>query len=559
MEKHYGPKKLIKDISLTTPRFVYSKCCSSLLRSFKFEFNGDKIKGISQCSYCNKTIHFNVNNLYTKEKINQNTYENLSEIIPNTTSPLFPSTNDLYQFVSEKLHNNIQYKNKLKERIRKSNLKEEYKEIFYQKINESYDKNLKINIECYKILHYILYIDLQLREKGAYIQFNNKVNFLYSFSHRFDLVEKTVYKLLSFYQYQYLIKFDYIHEYSMENSFFLNDKINIELVLFDGLLLGSGKEDLIEIYQYSANDKKLIRQNSLYIDDSIIKCIQLNSGEIFICGESTLKVISLQYYTDITSIKFEGGLLSFCYKTSNGKIIVLKEEETEETFRIYKYNSNKKILELEVALKIMNPDSLFPSCEIQENKIVINNEYLCIYNCEIMQYEAKLNILYSPCSNYYFNLFDNQFVFLSINNNCKIKVVDSITYDTICECDVERGLSHLFTSNHTVYVLPVTKKEMIIANDTAYRLDPFNPEKSHYHSNKTSIYSFSYVNDGRALIGFTKYLQLISFDEEETITDIDYQDQDKFEYCFTARSVNALLEHEIIVICGDKVGTFILY
>ena len=104
---------------------------------------------------CNKTIlHFSVNQFY--DKMNHSSEQNIkNQLAKDWSIPQFNSISSLKNYISETLQS-IQFNKKVYlSKIKESSLNK--KKEFINIIEKEYNRNISINLQCYKLLHLLLY------------------------------------------------------------------------------------------------------------------------------------------------------------------------------------------------------------------------------------------------------------------------------------------------------------------------------------------------------------------------------------------------------------------
>ena len=150
----------LTQIFKSTPLNKCIKCHKCINENFVFTINNNKIQSSMRCSNTDSIVNFEINDLYT----NENNNSQILEILENKS--IFTSTRELFTFVQDKITNNIFLKNEMINRINKTHyINKRDKENMIAKLMDSFTNNMKINIDCYKILHFLLYNDIQLKEK----------------------------------------------------------------------------------------------------------------------------------------------------------------------------------------------------------------------------------------------------------------------------------------------------------------------------------------------------------------------------------------------------------
>lgn len=493
------------------------KCHKCINGNFAFTLeNNNKIQSSMKCSNTDSIVTFDINDFYTNEDNN----EKIRKAIPKESrnKSIFNSTEELYNFVLDKIKNNITYKNEMINRIKKTHyINSRDKEKMISKLMDSFNNNMKINIECYKILHFLLYNEIQFKEKGYKFPFQDYINISYSFFAPFDLVEKSIYNLISYYNYKFLIKFHKRHNYSFDNSFTFDYHINVDLQLFNGQFIGrDNKYDELYLLSYHPNEPELknkIKEEKKMQTEFNTQCIQINSEVLIVFLRDTACFVSVENFVPIKSIDNSE---YFYFKTSNGKIISM-----EGNITIYKIDEENLTLNPETNLKSIDSNEHF--LEYKENKIIFFQKHnICVYDCNYLQYEFVI------CG-YSYDLFRARLCFLPgdklvLGDFCKstLLVFDLHNPRLIYKPALERrtfwspdiGENLIWVNNENLFF--VYNCETFIFNYKKQSKEKVEKAK------RLFLDDFLYSCDGRILAGTKKYMMLYSFDEKVMIDTIGY-------------------------------------
>lgn len=513
----------LTQIFKSTPLNKCIKCHKCINENFVFTINNNKIQSSMRCSNTDSIVNFEIDDLYT----NENNSNQIPEISENKS--IFTSTRELFTFVQDKITNNIFLKNEMINRINKTHyINKRDKENMIAKLMDSFTNNMKINIDCYKILHFLLYNDIQLKEKGYKFQFQDYINISYSFCDTFDLVEKSIYKLTSYYNYQFLIKFGKKHNYSITNSFEFNYPMNVDCQLFNGQFIGRDSEKLY-LLSYHPDESELknkIKEEKSIQADYSYKCIQITSEVLVAFLFENVCFINVEQFVPIKIIDLPY-LESHFYKTSNGKIISYKEGVPK--IMINKIDEKKFTMKPEIILEIKHSLEV-NILEYKENKIIFYDDYsICVYDCQLLQHEFVISDYCQVSSNFKYCLlpddklavanFDNEKLFVFDLHNQKLIVQHTLVKKPLMHDSIEENF--IYVKNETLFFIYESGKFI-------FNYEKQSPEEKVERTDRCFIEDLSRLCDGRILVGYTRYMKLYSFNEKVTIDKIGYTlDADK--------------------------------
>lgn len=531
MKETYDFEKIKKDlveISNSKPYFKCKNCQENKPEKFFFCLENNIIKSSYKC-YCSSEI----SNYIIKENYDSiNSFEDLKKNMkhPSSLSP-FSSTQNLFDYVQSKLKKNFEYKNKIIDRInRTSYLNTDNKIALSNKVIEGLNKNIEINIECYKILHFLIFNDIVLKEKGYNFPIDKHINLSYDYYEKFELVEKSVYQLLSYFSYQFLINLNYRHNYSIDNMIELNHPLSFGLTLFDGRIVGKTTDDEIFIISYhqeeTLKEKKLIIEKKLKVFNSSASYIQLNNEKLCLLSGFSITLINLKDLNNINKIETDFSTTISC-KLSNGKIVTQDYEEGN----IYIYTINEKELEIKNDI-ILQCSRLAEneSIEFQENKILFfSDDNLCIYNCSTMQYEYTFTDFCHCGNSYYLKqclLPGNTFAFGNYQEHT-LTLVDLYNPKCIAVHNILGQTMGFCLSESKDFIFPINHHKLLIFDLGKYVIDPFKPTPSKI--DKEGITNFienvSLTCDGRILVGLNKHFCLYNIVDKIEIERVGYSNK----------------------------------
>ena len=503
-------------IKNSKPFYSCLNCQNCKSKDFYFSLQDNNIRTSMKCYSDNKVFDFCINDFYKKK-------DNISIITPihkNENKTLFASTDELYDFVLSKLTKNIAYKNRIISRINKTcYFNPEDKIKFINKIEKGFNQNFKLNLECYKILHFLLFNYLN---KGFSFPFNDYINKSYQYNEMFDLVENSVYQLLSFYKYQYLLKFQYKHNYSYENSFEVDFPINFELSLFNENLIGKDFNSLVLV---SINLNKNTKQKKIQIEKTFNyyeckKCIQLNSEIILDFTSEKVCLLNSEHFVPIKVIDLPEQMSNFT-KISSGKIVAF--EPGERKIIIFKFEE-KYTIKIDIILEV-GVIFDYGVCEYQENKIIFHdNQRIYLYDCEHFQYEVIFDDFGDLCNCKCCLLPNNKYAF-SIFEQKQIQIFDLKNPKQISQkilppkphlCDIREGI---ISVNDDLIFLIYGKGKFIFSQSKEVYVQKIEEGTRHFVDNLTLL------GDGRILVGYTRYMKLYSINEDAKIEKIGYNSE----------------------------------
>lgn len=148
-------KKDLIEISCSKPIFQCKNCQLNIPEKFLFRLENNTIISSYKCFCSQENFNFSIHEMYNSK----NTFKKIpiDRKLPSAKKS-FTSIQSLFDFVQNKIMKNIEYKDKIIDRInRTSYLNTINKVKLSNKVIDGLNKNIEINIEFYKILHFLTY------------------------------------------------------------------------------------------------------------------------------------------------------------------------------------------------------------------------------------------------------------------------------------------------------------------------------------------------------------------------------------------------------------------
>ena len=222
--------ELINRIESTQPYLFCPKCLNNTTTITDITFQNDQILFVMICHYQKELITNTVNHYYSIAK-NTMTSEIREKVITDLSIHEFNSISSLQHYISDTLFNINKIKDQYIDRIKSSNIQSKQKQITI--IEQEYQRNESINLQCYKVLHLLLYnyiIYKEDEEKKAQLNnlFKKFFNPYSSFHQKYTFLET---ELTNFTDYLHYTFFLYFKENECQFSQIKTIKVPYEEVL----------------------------------------------------------------------------------------------------------------------------------------------------------------------------------------------------------------------------------------------------------------------------------------------------------------------------------------
>lgn len=392
---------------------VFCKSKSYTKLNFVLSLKEKKIFINVNCECLNMTEIINIDELYSGKSTN---LDKTSKI----------PTNELLNKVKEIFLKNNEFIQKFLKIINNSKYPQKYKKLFIERVISSYNMNLKINIECYKLLHL-------LNTNYRYITLNNlfeenqcKLNKNFGIDEIKYPIEDTVNIIESYYKNNFLINIRVGDNKSKSNPKNIkkaqNDSTQESFILFDGRLLTWKDKGQNELYLYTKKDGELIKQFTLEDlkqrynrpreKNKLIKVLQFSNGNVCFITMNRILVYDESIDKIVERIVYYQQFCDYCrcvfFNFTNGKIFKYLHELGG--FEVCEVDPKTKRLKL---LEYFSKSSCDGIREIQDDKSLINSRDIrvIIFNQKTLQIETYIqsdSLLYNCFLKYYFNESDVQ-------------------------------------------------------------------------------------------------------------------------------------------------------
>lgn len=372
--------ELIK-VFKSQPSNKCSFCKTKKMKSISFIYNDRKknVEAIIECKCLEEKKIVQINDLFLigKTEISNN------QLISNTNLTISQSEK-LFNQVSDLLKKNYLFVREFLKIINHSGYHQKYKKLFFEKMFSSYNANLKINIDCYKILHFLNYNDNLLNQNQVTSPVKYNLNYSFGLKTSFYPIEDTVDIAESYLKYNFIIDLDVEHHYSTNNSIVIKDS-KICLTLFDGRIILCKQKNKFQVVKFDYTKKNLVVEFEEEIDGhEVFSCFfQLPNGVVCNCLN---KMMYLYNETTFTVIGSFHNTLSKISNYSNGLIGL----ELNEIIEIWKTSNVDGAIQY--ITEINANDFILDTKEIQKNKILIIGTKITIYNTSTLQIETVIVI-----------------------------------------------------------------------------------------------------------------------------------------------------------------------
>lgn len=534
-------------IKLSKPYWKCFSCGKCNLNEPLIFLSEEKIFLSTKCQNSNSFKKININNFYGKEKSSEELLISRNNI---NNSGIFKSSQELYNFVFYKISEIIKIKDKLINWINNSTFSETDKSNFVTKINMRFCRNLKINIECYKLLHFQLFNDLLLQKEGSSFNLPFKLNQNFFFDPPFDLIENLTNQFLSFLKYQFLILISNIsHPYSYENSLVLNDECSYLLTMFDGRIVCTLiHKKQIKIYKFEKEEqdvkKKIIEIKTLNIDST--ECIQLNTGHLCLIEDEYAIIVEIQQFNILAKVKVANNLCRM-FKLFDGQLI-----SCNQCGKFWTFNEKKQTLVKGDIIDIY-PNDFEELRQIEINKILIicYTKIIHVYNLISNQMETTVETKYEV-SNFF--LINHKFFGYFFSFDHSGEVFDYISLRSLWQKDPSKLHPQ---SEPKQLMIPIRKDTVFYSylNNEEIKFNKFSYEKICEKEIKLFITSFGVIPDGRWCIGSREYFLLKSKDEPEKSKLIYYEGNEEKQNQFSPgpKAMNYEFRNELIFFVLENV------
>lgn len=299
-----------------------NKCMFCKLRKYKkvaivYNKETEKIEVKIKCECTKEKKIIEINNLFEQKEFSI-TQSDLKDTIKKKRAE-----NKLFNQCSDLLKNNYLFIRRFIKIIKESGYTLEYKKLFSEKIVSAYNANLKTNIDCYKILHFLYSNDMLSTS-----EYN--LNLYFGLNTSFYPIEDTVDIIVSYLKYNYIINLNVEHHYSPKNLF-EKDFYRVGLFLFDGRIIIEKSKTHFIVFRFDSKQGKLIFEKKIkeYLGLEgryYFQFIQLPNGAVcsysnsstIIYDEKTFELIYSDCRHDLYLMKnFSNGLVFMKRKKRN--------------------------------------------------------------------------------------------------------------------------------------------------------------------------------------------------------------------------------------------------
>lgn len=396
---------LLEEITLKNPKLKCKNCKEESITNFSFMINvvRKNLIIIINCKCLSKAETVNIEELYS--------FDN-----PNSENILLIPKNDLLQLVKNRFIKNYEFIQKFLKIIENSQYLEKYKKILYGRVISAYNENIKINIDCYKLLHLINTNYKEITSHNILKEDQFKVNESFGIEAFMYPIEDTVYSIELYYQKNYIIDIPIDYQ---------DDKLSIQkekkeefergrtFVLLDGREL-TIKEDKFTVRKGDVIFTKEVRPETtkdyLHYDMRYILhyAFQFSNGHVCLIKQNRAMIFDDTFTTIIQNIigSFYGYILF--YNLTNGYVI--KYIDDLNGFEICNFDKKTKKLK---TVEYYNKLRINQIREIPNNKSIIYNDYphecIMIFNQNKFQVETIIDFDTYSFYCYYMLYFKNEY------------------------------------------------------------------------------------------------------------------------------------------------------
>lgn len=371
--------ELLDQITIKNPKLKCNHCQEENIANFTYKVNTvtKTLHIIFNCKCLNKEETVNIDQIYS---FNNSNYEN-TLLIPK---------NDLLQFVKDRLIKNYEFIQKFLKIIENSKYLEKYKKILYERVISSYNNNIQINIECYKLLNLINTNYKELTSLKLLKQNQFKVNELFGIEEFMYPIEDTVYSIELYYQKNYIINVPF--DCRKDNHSIKNEN---EIMLFDGgLLKWKGNKITVTKNKVMFNKEVISEKNkeSIYsfMKYELENAFQFSNGYICLIKENRAMIFD-DTFTKLVQNIIGSFLDIIFYNFTNGYI--LKFIEDLNGFEICNFDKKTKKLK---TVEYFNKLYVNKIREISNDKSIILNNFssysIIIFNQNKLQVETIIDL-----------------------------------------------------------------------------------------------------------------------------------------------------------------------